>query len=301
MREPGEPNQPVTVSRRAFVGGAGAAALGFAPLLRMLPPATVAAAFAERPPLQFFDEHQAAVVVEATARLIPGPTDDPAETSGGAREAGVVHYVDRFLSAFDEDPPRIYTGGPWSDRHGGATNEFARFVSLAPWEAQRWRERVGALAEAYRVGVAELDAAAGGDFTAVSNEARDAILAADTPSQFRRVLFEHAVEGTYAVPEYGGNADLVGWSDIGYAGDVAPEGWPASEVRGSDGPDPLPEGFRLPFSAGAVEATPGAQITTDAQPASVTAGLATPDAVLAAAMPGLARWRVRPGRTGGQT
>ena len=41
--------------------------------------------------LDFFTEHQAAVVEAATARIAPGPTDDPAEAGHpGAREAGVT-------------------------------------------------------------------------------------------------------------------------------------------------------------------------------------------------------------------
>ncbi|HMC69649.1 MAG TPA: gluconate 2-dehydrogenase subunit 3 family protein, partial [Mycobacteriales bacterium] len=55
---------------------------------------------------QFFDAHQAAVVREATARLIPGPTDDPTEVGHpGAREAGVVGYIDTLLAAFSRSVP----------------------------------------------------------------------------------------------------------------------------------------------------------------------------------------------------
>src|SRR4051794_37698736 len=68
--------------------------------------------------LRFLSKHQAAVVTEATARLVPGPSDDPAEAGHpGAREAGVVWFIDGLLSAFDHDPPTIFAGAPWSDRH----------------------------------------------------------------------------------------------------------------------------------------------------------------------------------------
>jgi len=44
--------------------------------------------------LDFFTEHQAAVVEAATARIAPGPNDDPAEAGHpGAREAGVTRMV----------------------------------------------------------------------------------------------------------------------------------------------------------------------------------------------------------------
>ena len=48
--------------------------------------------------LHFFTSHQAAVVEDATARIAPGPTDDPAE-GPGAREADVTGYIDTMLGA----------------------------------------------------------------------------------------------------------------------------------------------------------------------------------------------------------
>ena len=35
----------------------------------------------------------------------------------------------------------------------------------------------------------------------------------------------------YAVPEYGGNANLVGWSDIKFPGDSQPRGYTNAEVE----------------------------------------------------------------------
>lgn len=235
---------PVTFSRRAFVGSA-----GFLLLLQRLPRPLVEAAFAQPQPFRFFDEHGAAVVTEATARLIPGPEDDPEEAGHpGAREAAVVHYVDLLLSAFEDDPPRIYAGGPWSDRHGGSENEMAQFVPLAPWEEAAWRKRLARLRRRYRAGIAALDRAAGGDFAAAPPERQDAILASKRHASFRRALFEHAIEGMYAVPEYGGNRGLVGWAEIGYAGDVAPTGWPA-EAMTKPVQDYASPGVELPFPA----------------------------------------------------
>ena len=56
---------------------------------------------------------------------------------------------------------------------------------------------------------------------------------------FTDLLFQHAIEGVYAVPEYGGNAGLVGWKEIGFPGDRQPKGFTADEVSRSDGRDPL--------------------------------------------------------------
>ena len=50
--------------------------------------------------LLFFTAHQAAVIEAATARIAPGPQDDPAEAGHpGAREAGVTGYIDALLAA----------------------------------------------------------------------------------------------------------------------------------------------------------------------------------------------------------
>ena len=59
---------------------------------------------------------------------------------------------------------------------------------------------------------------AGGDFTAVSTEMMDGILAQD-PDGFMTLLFGHAIEGMYSAPEYGGNRDLVDWHEIAWPGD----------------------------------------------------------------------------------
>jgi hypothetical protein len=182
----------------------------------------------------FLSEHEAAVVEAATARLIPGPDDDPAEAgSPGAREAGVVGYVDGLLSAFDVDPPRIHAGGPFSARRGGPGG----FVPLSPVQERFWRPHVAELGARYRAGVLALDGAAGGDFSSAPPDVQDRVLAEDATG-FRDLLFDHAIEGWLAPPEYGGNRALGGWAAIGFAGDVCPDGFADDAVRDGDGPDP---------------------------------------------------------------
>ncbi|MCI0345382.1 MAG: gluconate 2-dehydrogenase subunit 3 family protein, partial [Chloroflexi bacterium] len=186
----------------------------------------------------FFDAHQGAVVVEATARLIPGPDDDPLEAGhAGAREANVVRYIDVLLGAFTTDPPQIFAGGPWSDRSGGAVNHFEGFVPLSPLQDTVWRSRIAGLQKTYRDGIAGLDAATGGDFTAASADEKDQALA--DAGEFLNVLFTHAIEGFLSAPEYGGNEDLVGWNEISWKGDSQPRGYTPAEVGESDGLDPV--------------------------------------------------------------
>lgn len=269
------------------------AAVGFTPLLAMLHRRTsaggIGAAGAPRAVgPRHFDEHAAAVVTEATARLIPGPLDDPAESSAGAREAGVTGFIDAMLSAFEDDPPRIFAGGPWSDRAGSELDYFESFVPLTPHQQTAWRDRISALQATYREGIAVLDAAAGGDFSTAAPEVQDRVLVEAV--DFRRVLFVHAVEGMYCAPEYGGNHDLAGWREIGSAGDVAPRGFTPAEVSESDGPDPAPADVPLPY-------TPVVAIRQKAIPAGhpseeLAEVVEDLEAFLAAALPGIARSEV---------
>jgi hypothetical protein len=50
--------------------------------------------------------------------------------------------------------------------------------------------------------------------------------------KFRALLYEHACEGAYGAPEYGGNRDLAGWRAIEFPGDSQPRGYTDEEVRG---------------------------------------------------------------------
>jgi len=208
-----------------------------------VPRSVLADAFAGTTAFSVLSAHQAAVVEAATARLIPGPHDDPAEVGHpGAREANVVRYIDTMLGALDDTPARVFAGGPFSNRAGATRNDMARFITLDEVERTAWKTRLTDLRRQYATGVRALDAAArsatAGDFTTATPVQQDAILATD-PGKFMSLLMQHAIEGMYSNPEYGGNASLVGWKDIAFPGDNQPRGYTAREVTNSDGPDPL--------------------------------------------------------------
>jgi hypothetical protein len=167
-------------------------------------------------------------------RLIP-PDDDGAP---GAGAAGAADYADGLLGAFLVDPPRIWAGGPFSGRHGGEAG-FERFLELGAVEELAWRTRIEGsqgrperefngpvvgLQERYTAGLAAL----GEDFVDLDGDEQDARLAADPG--FRALLYEHACEGTYGDPVYGGNRDGLGWRSIGHVGDTQPRGWTDEEV-----------------------------------------------------------------------
>ncbi len=164
----------------------------------------------------------------------------PADHTPGATDAGVPDYIDGLLGAFSFDPPRIWAGGPSSGRLGGPPG-FARFLPLTALDELAWRTRIEGslgrperefngpvvgLQELYRAGLAAL----GPDFCDCAPEEQDRRLR--SRREFTELVYGHACEGMYGAPEYGGNRNGVGWSNIGFVGDVQPRGWSDAEVSG---------------------------------------------------------------------
>ena len=234
--------------RRAVITGIPAAAVVIG-----LAGCTSSSATVSPVPTRFFSPHQAAVIADATARIAPGPQDDPAEAGHpGARETGVTGYIDAMLGALtviesDDAPqgaivpqvPAIFASGPWSSRPGPGPDPMASFIPLDPVSRISWRKRLTGWRSQYASGIADLDKLAGGDFTRASPAEQDKILASPELKTFLALLFEHTIEGMYAAPEYGGNRGLAGWKEIGYPGDSQPAGYTAQEVERSDGHDPV--------------------------------------------------------------
>jgi len=185
----------------------------------------------------YFDPESYATVEAACERLIPATEGHP-----GATALGVADYIDGLLGAFAVDPPRIWAGGPFSGRYGGEAS-FGEFLPLSPLEELAWRIRiegsrgvaerelngpVTGWQQEYRDGIAAL----GADFATVPAVDQDGRL--DALPEFKQLLYEHACEGAYGAPEYGGNRDVAGWRAIGFPGDVQPRGYTDDEVRGRD-------------------------------------------------------------------
>jgi gluconate 2-dehydrogenase gamma chain len=175
----------------------------------------------------FFDDHEWDAIEAATARVIPSDHDP------GAREAGVVRYIDRYLSGIDY----VY-----------AAADGSGFLQLSGKLADAWRARIAELGETYRQGVRDLDAVArqrfGADFVSLGDSDQDAVLehlsgvpkpapvsltgddgnptiqvyAFDDGLSFFEALVAHTRQGFYGDPVYGGNRDKVGWTVIGFPG-----------------------------------------------------------------------------------
>lgn len=183
---------------------------------------------------RFFDDGQRRTVEAAMARIIP--TDH----QPGAREAGCIDFLDRYLSGIEA----IY-----------AKPDGSGFETLEGKRADAWRQRIEIVRQKYRDGIAELNRLSrdleGSDFAELAEEAQDRVLAAmERPSRaaetarqeagavagfappepglqqimaevdldFFPMLVLHTRQGFLADPVYGGNRDRVGWQVIGFPG-----------------------------------------------------------------------------------
>jgi hypothetical protein len=259
------------LTRRAVLRGGGALGLAvFVPFGRIGPAAASVGVAAVEPGSGFLTEPELETLRAFVDRLIPSDVDP------GAVAAGCAEAIDGLLSAFQVDPPRIYAGGPFSDRAGSSTNHFAEFLPLDAYEAKGWRLRiegsrgrpelefngpVPGFQTIYRQGLAALDdAAPAGSFAALPAPAAELLLRTTQDEDILElvdVAFPHTLEFMYGAPEYGGNRDLVGWELTGYDGDVQPRGWTREEVEQPDRPGgsdplrtlPLPPDELLPMVA----------------------------------------------------
>ncbi|HYZ84511.1 MAG TPA: gluconate 2-dehydrogenase subunit 3 family protein, partial [Bryobacteraceae bacterium] len=138
-------------------------------------------------PLRFFTEAEAKVVAAACERIFPSDESGP-----GAREAGVIIYIDRQLAGpYGRDKYR-YTRGPWIEsvpEHGYQGKATPRQI--------------------YREGIKRL-----GDFVSLTPEQQDEKLAGIERTMFFQMLRSHTIEGMFCDPLHGGNAGMIGWQLI---------------------------------------------------------------------------------------
>ena len=189
----------VSIRRRDFVRGSGA--LAGTSLLRLGTPAVLAAAGAActardaGEPFRTLSEAEARELDAVSARILP-TTDTP-----GAREAGVIYFMDNVL------------GGAMSDMQGmltGAMQEFQSGISAAFPGAER--------------------------FSDLDEADQDRYLADNDRTTFFGFVHALTIMGFFAMSSYGGNRDNVGWELIGFEGHGAwqpPFGHYDAEYTGS--------------------------------------------------------------------
>lgn len=256
------------LARRTFLKGIGSVGVfGILPADRVLR----ALAAGPRTGGYYLSASRLAIMQAMTYRFIPGPLDGPGplntppDSDPGAREAQCYRYIDILLGAFTFDPPMIHAGGPFSNHHGSAVDDFQHFVPLDAHAELGWRIRiegslgmkdrefagpVQGLQQSYNAGLDDIDARAnsmyGSGFAALTGAPQDTILlqAAENPGDadngFVTMAFGHTLEAMYGIPEYGGNQGLAGWANIGFDGDVQPQGYSDAQVSEPDaGAPPL--------------------------------------------------------------
>ena len=128
-----------------------------------------------QPAFQFFNPHQAAEIEAVAAQIIP------ADDTPGAREAGVIYFIDRALTTFERDKQAIYTQG--------LPEIQAKTRQLFPGAHK---------------------------FSDLSSAHQVQLLTAIEKSEFFETVRVHTIMGFFANAEYGGNRDQIGWKLIGF-------------------------------------------------------------------------------------
>jgi gluconate 2-dehydrogenase gamma chain len=135
----------------------------------------------------FFNQDDAATISAFTERLMPGEPGKP-----GARDAGVLNYIDLALAGAYTDLQYFYRRG------------------LAALD--------GYCGETYKKPFAQLDAAQqDAVITAVEQGKATGFTWPSGPAFFNTVR-THTMEGMFADPIYGGNKDFAGWRLVGFPG-----------------------------------------------------------------------------------
>lgn len=100
----------------------------------------------------------------------------------GASELGALEYVERLLTALDAEPPKIWRA---------PASSGADWLELGPWEKHAWKLRIEQWREGY-----------------------DRVVAGNATKADLAMVHEHACEGAYGDPAYGGNQGGQGWKRI---------------------------------------------------------------------------------------
>ena len=135
----------------------------------------------------FFNHDDAATVAAFAERLMPGAPGKP-----GARDAGVLNYIDLALAGAYADLQDFYRRGL------AQLDQYCRKTYTEPFlrlSAARQDEVITALEDGKATG-----------FTWPTAQA------------FFNTVRTHTMEGMFADPVYGGNKDFAGWQLVGFPG-----------------------------------------------------------------------------------
>lgn len=123
----------------------------------------------------FFSPDQAIEIESVAAQIIP-KDDTP-----GAREAGIIYFIDRMLTTFDQEKQPIYTRGLKDLRT--RTQEHFPYINK---------------------------------FSDLNSAQQIQVLTIMEKTPFFLQVRLHTIVGFFANPEYEGNRDKIGWNLIGF-------------------------------------------------------------------------------------
>jgi gluconate 2-dehydrogenase gamma chain len=161
--------------------------------------------------LIFFNDFEARTVEAIAERIIPGGDGDV-----GATDAGVVYYIDRAVAGFSIPLQKVYRLGLRELEAFCQRKSRKSFVELSDdgqdGVVRRFLgpESSGASAAQRSVGEDDYDSGSGHE------EAR--ALDKSLLERLFAVVREHAIEGLFCDPVYGGNRNAVGWRLVGFPG-----------------------------------------------------------------------------------
>lgn len=168
------------VTRRAFLAAAGAAGAAWVaadPALLQAAWAHARQTVASPPPYRFaaFTAAEAAGLEAIAMRILPS------DETPGAKEAGVIHFIDKALSTYAADRKTPVLRG-LDDLNKRARTTWPGTTS----------------------------------FATLSPERQDELLRAIEQSGFFKEMRDASVIGMFANPSYGGNQNQVGWKLLGF-------------------------------------------------------------------------------------
>lgn len=164
-------------------------------------PGQAAAAAPRREALEHLTAAESDLLEAVVDRLIPADAIGP-----GAKDARVVHYIDRALGSALASSRQAYANGLASLDKYATASRGKGFLALPPHDQ---------------------------DSVLIDVETGGATGFTGSPAQFFTMVLGHTRQGMFSDPYYGGNANFIGWDLLGYPGvrtNVRPEDQKAYEA-----------------------------------------------------------------------
>jgi gluconate 2-dehydrogenase gamma chain len=160
--------------------------------------------------LIFFNDFEARTVEAIAERIIPGGDGDI-----GATDAGVVYYIDRAVAGFSVSLQKVYRLG-LRELEAFCRKSGKSFIGLSGERQDEVVRRF--LGPESRDAAAAHRSAGEDDHDFGSEHEPGRALDKTLLERLFAVVREHAIEGLFCDPVYGGNRNTVGWRLVGFPG-----------------------------------------------------------------------------------